>query len=1058
MTLGRTCRALMAGLTAYLAAGAAMAQTTITQWNFNNVPTQLIPSTGSGSIAAQGGTTFADVSGTGSSDPGAGNRALNVSAYPAQSTNNRTAGIRFNAPTSGFTGVTVGFDIRFSTTASRYQRFQYTLNNTAANPVWVDGPLWTHTLSSFFYNQNSATVADRRVVDLSAILGVNNNPNFAFRVVSEFSPVGFTATGGAIFGPNVAYQEIGGGPNPYGTGGTVRFDMVTTSGTQIPGPTPPGGTAFFDASGVCTGTDVLISANVFAGANPVSTGLVVTADLTALGLGAAVPMSQPDPFGSPNLWTVQVTVSPTAVPNLAATVVVNVVDAQARSASLQATVTVSDCSRRGDVVISQAYGGGGNAGAQYESDFVELYNRSSTPVNMTGWSIQYSAAGTSANFTGPQRLVLNATLQPGQYYLVRLIGQQPVPLSGVALPTPDAFLSTQASATAGIFALRTLPDPLGSACGATTISDLFAYGTDGCAEGSLGGPRTSNVVAAFRKGAGCVDTDNNVFDLYNAPPNPRNTASPLGTCPVDPVSITAAFDVPSSCQGSTVTLTVTSTESGDVFADLTDVDGGAAVPMVATGPGEWKLVLALPDGAPGPRSVHAWQNTVDGRQDGASARISIVRCNNFATGIPEPLAVCRDRCTQLRVVAFVRRATDPAPGSIQVSVDTNQLGGTPPWVGSSVQPMFDDGTNGDYIAGDDVWAALVDVPAGLPLPGITIPIIITDDLERTFVQHIFVNVVDGCADASAGLRISQIYAGGGLTGAELKSDYVEIFNSSDTAVDLTGKSLQYGFDTGPVTLKVDLAGIVQPKGYFLVEMNQGTIGLDLPAGADQVATPFINMNAGSGKVALVDSTVILGTDYTRADVIDFVGYGASANAFEGIGTAVAPSATLAIQRVFAGCQDTNNNAADFVTLPANLSAPRNSASPTNTCTATAACPVYYCAADYNRDLGLNLDDLGDFITDFYFVPPIPGGYQPAAPSYNDRALGFGFRCPLSMDAAPPYSVDAYRRTGYRVGFSSDGSNSCPLDPTQTFPNLDNLNDYITLYYSEFGLPPCSPTE
>jgi hypothetical protein len=52
------------------------------------------------------------------------------------------------------------------------------------------------------------------------------------------------------------------------------------------------------------------------------------------------------------------------------------------------------------VVISQAYGGGGNAGATFLNDFVELHNRSSIPVDISGWSVQYtSATGTTWQVT-----------------------------------------------------------------------------------------------------------------------------------------------------------------------------------------------------------------------------------------------------------------------------------------------------------------------------------------------------------------------------------------------------------------------------------------------------------------------------------------------------------------------------------------------------------------------------------------------------------------------------------------------------------------------------------
>jgi hypothetical protein len=110
-------------------------------------------------------------------------------------------------------------------------------------------------------------------------------------------------------------------------------------------------------------------------------------------------------------------------------------------------------------------------------------------------------------------------------------------------------------------------------------------------------------------------------------------------------------------------------------------------------------------------------------------------------------------------------------------------------------------------------------------------------------------------------------------------------------------------------------------------------------------------------------------------------------------------------------------------------------------------PPVVCALDYNRDSVLNLDDLGDFITDFYTDPPVPAGAQAFAPLYAGTVVGFGVPCPAAPDAPAPYSVDAYRQFGYRVGYSPDGTNACPLAPNQTFPNLDNLGDYITAYYA-----------
>jgi hypothetical protein len=115
---------------------------------------------------------------------------------------------------------------------------------------------------------------------------------------------------------------------------------------------------------------------------------------------------------------------------------------------------------------------------------------------------------------------------------------------------------------------------------------------------------------------------------------------------------------------------------------------------------------------------------------------------------------------------------------------------------------------------------------------------------------------------------------------------------------------------------------------------------------------------------------------------------------------------------------------------------------------TLSARVAGCAADYNRDGTLNLDDLGDFITDFYIEPAIPGGVQPAAPTYAG-VLFAAEPCAAAPDAWTPYALDAYRVSGYRAGFSIDGSNACPIAPEAQFPNLDNLNDFITAYYAAF---------
>jgi predicted extracellular nuclease len=48
-----------------------------------------------------------------------------------------------------------------------------------------------------------------------------------------------------------------------------------------------------------------------------------------------------------------------------------------------------------NIVISQVDGGGGNSGATIKNDFIELYNRGTIPVDVTGWTVQYGSASGS---------------------------------------------------------------------------------------------------------------------------------------------------------------------------------------------------------------------------------------------------------------------------------------------------------------------------------------------------------------------------------------------------------------------------------------------------------------------------------------------------------------------------------------------------------------------------------------------------------------------------------------------------------------------------------------
>src|SRR5919197_2582315 len=114
-----------------------------------------------------------------------------------------------------------------------------------------------------------------------------------------------------------------------------------------------------------------------------------------------------------------------------------------------------------DLVVGQLFAGGGNANAPYANDFVELFNRGATTIDLGSWSLQYaSASGTTWQVTS-----LSGSVQPGGRYLVQLASGGTV---GAPLPTPDATGTTNMAVSGGRVALVRGTTPLG--CGASAGS------------------------------------------------------------------------------------------------------------------------------------------------------------------------------------------------------------------------------------------------------------------------------------------------------------------------------------------------------------------------------------------------------------------------------------------------------------------------------------------------------------------------------------------------------------------------------------------------------------
>lgn len=182
------------------------------------------------------------------------------------------------------------------------------------------------------------------------------------------------------------------------------------------------------------------------------------------------------------------------------------------------------------------------------------------------------------------------------------------------------------------------------------------------------------------------------------------------------------------------------------------------------------------------------------------------------------------------------------------------------------------------------------------------------------------------APAQAAVVISQVYGGGGNSGATLQHDFIEIFNNGSSSENVGGWSVQYASATGSSwqVTAIPAGTTLPPGGYLLVRQAAGSGG-SVPVVGD--VTGSIAMGAASGKVALASAaTALSGTAPAGGTLVDIVSYG-SANGTEGTPTG-GLSATTAALRNGNGCADTNNNSVDFsVGTPA----PRGSSSAAAPC-------------------------------------------------------------------------------------------------------------------------------
>jgi hypothetical protein len=240
-------------------------------------------------------------------------------------------------------------------------------------------------------------------------------------------------------------------------------------------------------------------------------------------------------------------------------------------ASFQLSARAQTTTGSTGLVISQVYTRGGEAGASYQNDFIEIFNRGAAPVDMNSYGMHITLASNTTLFI---RIVSSRgiLIQPGRYLLISFKGDG---AGGQPLPSPDFDLSglpgpvpLNLNPTSGTIALLA-PDASFAGCpGAQTtgVVDYVGYGAAStCYEGPSG-PAPAPAIptdALQRELGGCADNNVNALDFHLGPVLPRNSSTTAGVCTSSSLPSFFNFGVPQF--------------------DVTEGDGHARIMVTRTG-------------------------------------------------------------------------------------------------------------------------------------------------------------------------------------------------------------------------------------------------------------------------------------------------------------------------------------------------------------------------------------------------------------------------------------------------------------------------------------------
>ncbi len=503
------------------------------------------------------------------------------------------------------------------------------------------------------------------------------------------------------------------------------------------------------------------------------------------------------------------------------------------------------------VVISQFQVAGGNAA----DEFLELHNVGNAQVDLNGFRLVYrSAAGTSD--VAVTDWTTQTLIPAGGFYLVtNTVGYDD---TVTADRTFTSGGTGQWSGTSGGLALRQ------GAANSGTIIDSVGYGsaTNAFVETAATTSPASNT-SKVRDNSGCKDTDSNSIDFVLLNPSaPRNSAgaavicgggttttNPSGTGAANPASVTA---------GSATLLSVTVTPGTNpastgitVSADLTSIGGAAAQQFFDDGTNgdaaagdnifSYNATVTAVTTA-GTKTLPATITDAQMRTGTASISLSVTSSSTPPTGAgsASPNSVEKGSATLLTV--SVTPGASPVSTGITVTGDLSSIGG------AAAQQFFDNGTNGDVTAGDNIFSFNATVGASVSTGGKTLPVTVADAQARVSNTTIALTVTAPPPTAQS-LPFSQNWSNTNLITSD--NDWSNV----PGIIGYRGDNLTGTTGTDPQTILAD--GSATPVNVIANQTNPDTVtsgGLD----EFEISNPVVGFQ-GSGTASAPNLVINVNT-------------------------------------------------------------------------------------------------------------------------------------------------------------------------------------------------------